>query len=409
MNIFLDANVIYKDPLFKNVKNKILLMLAKHDDVKIYMSKAVYSEVLRAHKVYLEEGLKTIQIAQGKLVPYLNKPRDTFDINISIDKLVDDFESYLEELQSEEQLVIIDYNSKVLERVVELDMFEKSPFIKKKVSTNKETIVKKEIRDAIIWFSYEEYILENNLGNCYFISNNTKEFADSSIYDKSKVTQPYPLHPNLQEKVEIIAYKSVHDFLTHKNDTVQELFKDEKLHAIILTTDLFKTIESELSTGYLEDLVKQNFAEDIFETARSYLTKLEPSDIHEDYHMIGYVDTNFDLGEIENIRLLNMESYGDSIAVMAEASIELDVEIYMYNPVYDTKDEKYSYFGQDVIKLKQLIEFIIPITPDKGLDIENFSLSTYLNGEEEYLETDIQIVELKNIHHVDLYPDEYED
>lgn len=351
MNIFLDANVIYKDPLFKNVKNKILLMLAKHEDVKIYMSKAVHSELLRAHKVYLEENVKNIQLAQVKLGPYLNKSRDTLDTNISIDNLVGDLESYLEELQSEEQLVIVDYCGKVLERVVEMDMFEKSPFIKKKVLSNKEAVVKKEIRDAIIWFSYEEFILDNDLESCFFISNNTKEFADASIYDKSEVAQPYTLHPSLKEKVDVIAYKSVHDFLTHKNDMVQELFKDEKLHAIILTTDLFKTIENELLDGYLADLVRQNFNDEIFENARSYLTRLEPSDIHKDYYMTGYVDSNFDVGEIENIGLVNIESYGDSIAITAEASIELDVEIYIYNPVYDTKDEKYSYFTKMELKL----------------------------------------------------------
>ncbi|MBO1513532.1 hypothetical protein [Metabacillus bambusae] len=91
MNIFLDTNAIYYDPFFKKGKNRILLNLAKHDDVKIYICKAVYSELFRAHKVFIEQQLKAANESMVKLSPFLDKTAQKFVIDIKLDDFLDDF------------------------------------------------------------------------------------------------------------------------------------------------------------------------------------------------------------------------------------------------------------------------------------------------------------------------------
>lgn len=182
MNIFLDTNSIYYDPFFKKGKNRILLNLTKHDDVKIYICKAVYTELFRAHKVFIEQQLKAANESMIKLSPFLDKTAQKFIIDIKLDDILNDFHEQFNRFHDENQIEIIEYDRDVLGDVIEADMYEKSPFIRQGSVTNnkgqKVKTVHKAVRDAIIWYSYQRFAEKNRLEDCYFISNNTKEFGD---------------------------------------------------------------------------------------------------------------------------------------------------------------------------------------------------------------------------------------
>lgn len=55
MNIFVDTNILYKDPFLLRGKNIILKELAKADEVKIFLNKAVVDEIKRGDKVFFEK------------------------------------------------------------------------------------------------------------------------------------------------------------------------------------------------------------------------------------------------------------------------------------------------------------------------------------------------------------------
>jgi predicted nucleic acid-binding protein len=407
MNIFLDTNVFYNDPFLLKGKKRILLMLAKYKEVKLYVSRVVYSELLRLHNEFLEKQVKDAKEAFSKLSPFLNNKRDRFDFDFNLDDLMKDFNVIFDIFQIEEQLEIIEYDSDVLKEIVEIDMYKKSPFIRRMENTNKKgdkiSYYKKEIRDAIIWYSYRQYIEKNQLSNCYFISNNTKEFASPGNNDNSK-NQPYALHPGIGESHNLIAYRTVEEFLFNQDDRVKELFVNLDLHSKILSEELFEKVVEELGSGYAEELINQYFEDEILSETYSFLSKRQPNEIHEDYFMHGYVDPLM-FGNIVGIRLNEVEIYGDSITVSVDADVEMEVDIYLYNPVYDDKDEKFQNYATDLIKITENATFLLPVDIEKELDIDGFSLRKYVEGNEpDHL--NVEIIEFENVDHTDIVRDE---
>lgn len=407
MNIFLDTNVFYKDPFLTKGKKRILLMLAKHKDVKLYVSKVVYAELLRAHIEFLEKELKNAKEAFVKLSPFLNEKREKFIIEINLDDLISDFNDTFDALQGEDQLEIIDYDVNVLEKIVEIDMYGKTPFIKREELTNKKgekvAFNKKEIRDAIIWYSYQQYIEKNKLEECYFVSNNTKEFGATGSKNSPK-DEPYPLHPEINENCKMTAYRTVHDFLTHKDEQVKDAFMDKDLHSNILSSELFEKVVEELRIGFAEELINQFFIDEILSETSSYLSSKQPNEVHADYFMQGYVDPLL-FGNITDMRLNEVDIFGDSITVSVDIDVEMEVDIYLYNPVYDNKDEKFQNYATDMVKVTESVVFLLPMDTEKELDVDNFTLRKYIEGNEpDYL--NIEMIECENIDHTDLFRDE---
>lgn len=408
MNIFLDSNALYKDPFLRKGYNKTLNRLARHEDVKLYISQVVYKEVLRGHRDFLEKELKAANSAFKKIAPYLNDEKQKFIIDVELEELLREFENKYKNLQEEEKLEIIEYDADVFEHVVEMDMYEKNPFIKKQEFENKGGDIvrfsKKEVRDAIIWYSYQEFIDKNDLDGCYFISNNTKEFGDNGA-NKTPEDKPYALHPELSEKTNLIPFKTVKGLLAHNDEAVKEFFDD--IH-IQISEKLSEVVEEELEEGFAAELVTKFLPEQISSFTHDFLRNKEPESIHKDYFMGGYVDPAMD-GEITDIRLNEVEVYGDEITVAVDVDVEMEVEIYLYNPVWDDRDEKFEYYGTDTVKVEESIVFVIPLGEVADINEENFSLRHHIEGIElELSNVNIEVTEWTNIDHTDMFPDEYE-
>ncbi|MDQ0186294.1 PIN domain-containing protein [Cytobacillus kochii] len=407
MNIFLDSNAFYKDPFLIKGKNRILLSLAKHDDVKIYINDTVYEEIFRAHKNLLEKEINIISESFAKINTFLEIAMQKFEIDVDLDVVLQDFFSRFVELQDAEQMEIIPYDGDVLKYIVEIDMYGKAPFIKKtEMKNNKDqkiTITKKEIRDAIIWYSYHVYIKKNKLDDCYFISNNTREFGDDEA-KKNPGEQPYNFHPKISNN-NLIAYKTVHDFLVHNDEKVKDLFYE--LHSIKLSEKLFDKLYEELNEGLAEELVTKLFTEEIISEAQQHLSDFQTNDIHDDYFMGGYVSPSI-YGQVNNIQLIEVDIYGGNITVAVNLEVEMDVEVYLYNPAHDDKNDKFYHAATDTMEVQESVIFLIPINVDNELDEDTFSLKEYIKGTE-IGNLNVEIIATKNIGHTDMFREyEYE-
>ncbi|PFR08634.1 hypothetical protein COK30_22905 [Bacillus cereus] len=402
MNIFIDSNIIYRDPFLTKGFNNVLNRLAKHEDVTLFISKAVYMEVLRGHKVFLEEQLKAANKIHNKISRYLIEDKQNFTIDIKLEDLLQDFENQYLQLQEEARLKIIDFDKDVLEFVVDIDMYEKSPFIKKNEVQNKSGEMipykKKEIRDAIIWYSYQVYIKNNNLDNCYFLSNNTNEFGDENAKDIPN-NEPYNLHPELNTDLSIIPYKTTQGFLTHNDEKVKELFKD--IHELILSEELSEKIEEELNNGFAEELIDKYFKEQILSETQNFISNKQPDDIHDDYFMAGYIDPNVS-SDILNVQVAEIELYGGELTVALDIEVDADVDVYLFNQGYDDRNEKFQYYATDTIKVEESIIFIIPINTEKELIEETFSLKEYI-GDVEPNNLNIEFLQWTNTNHRDMF------
>ncbi|MFQ6584903.1 PIN domain-containing protein [Priestia megaterium] len=408
MNIFLDTNVFYNDPFLQKGKNPILLRLARHEDVKLFINETVYSEILRQHKAFLDQKINSANDALAKIMPFLNVRRDQFDLKVKLSDLLSDFSGQFEEFKEEERLHIIPYDADVLKHIVDNDMFDKPPFVKIKQLTNKDdkkiTYKKKEVRDSIIWHSYQVYIEKMCIEDCFFISNNTKEFGvDGS--SKGPKEQPYPLHPELSKNDKITAFRTVHDFLAYNNDKIKDLFQDTELHTQILSQELYDQVYDELEDGLAEELIKKHFKDQIFYETFSYLSEKQTDDIHEDYFMGGYISPSTD-GEITNFSLEEVDIYGEDIVVAVYADVEVDVDIYLYNPVHDGRHDKFEYHSTDTVKVTEGLVFLLPIDTSKVEELTNetFSLRKYIEGIEP-TNLDIDVNHYQNIYHQDMFPE----
>ncbi|MGG3580923.1 PIN domain-containing protein [Priestia megaterium] len=406
MNIFLDTNVLYKDPFLTKGKNPILLSLANHGDVKLFINKTVYDELLRAHRRFLDQEIKNISEALDKINPFLEKIDHKIDIDLKAEGLKSDLISHFSKLQNENLIEIIKYDSEILERIVEIDMYEKAPFIKKRQIVNrreeKVEFIKKEIRDAIIWYSYELFIEKNNLKECFFISNNTKEFGDEGA-GKIGINEPYPLHPEIREASNLVAYKNVSSFLNHNKEKVNNIFSD--LQAKILFEELSYKIEEELSGEFAKELIDKYFSGDIMNQNKYFIADFEPEDVHKEYSGPGHV-TPAD-GGIVNVELKEVELYGNEFTVTMNIIVEMHVEIHLFNSASKAKEihNKYEYQGTDILEVEESITFILPVEIKKDMKKEDFCLRSYI----EKIETshvDIEYIDWKNISHSNRESDE---
>ena len=409
MNIFLDTNVIWKDPFFSKGRNAILLRLSKHEDVTLYINETVYQETLRGHKKFLDNEINSIYDSVNKLSTYLNEKHGKVEITIKTENLISDFHDYFDELFEENQIECIRYDSDVLSHLVEVDAYSQAPFVKQEEvidkNGNKKPIIKKEIRDAIIWYSYKTFIEKSDIKDCYFITNNTKDFGAPGA-NKTPKDEPYPLHPKIKDGVDIIAYRTVHDFLTDNDEKVKELFKNEYLHSRILSEDFYQPIRDELEKGLAKELVERYFDKQIHKKTENYLSRMQPEDIHLDYFMDGYIEPTM-LGEISAVHFQELDIYGDTIAVAVDVDVDMEVDIYLYNPVHDGREDKYNFQTSDTVKVEESIVFLISMDIEKELDIENFSFQDYIKGlEPDHL--NIEFLKHVTLNHSPMFEEEYE-
>ncbi|OEH86045.1 hypothetical protein BHU72_14535 [Desulfuribacillus stibiiarsenatis] len=403
MYIFLDTNTIYKDPFFTKGKNKLLMKLAKLDDVYIVINPTVYEELLRAHLEFLKKQLADIQSAYIKLRPYLEGNDHIFQMNTNLDDLIKEFHDKFYQYQKNDQLIIVDYEADILKHIVEIDMYEKAPFIKQCHVKTKDNDAfnypKKEIRDAIIWYSYRLFIEKNSIDDCHFISNDIKAYCD--VITKATPDGQYQIHHDIKGNVDIKAYKSIEDFLTINDNKVKEL------HSHILSQDLYNKFLSDMKNGMAEEIILKYFSDQILSEVDDYISNLSPENIRSNYFIDGYIQTYFD-GDIVNVSLEDIEILGDDIMVTASVIVEKNVEIYAYNPVYDTRDEKFTSVGEDEIEITLLVKFLLDIDTTKDIDEANFSILEYIEGNDPW-SVDIEVNKLKNLNYViPQYEEDYE-
>jgi hypothetical protein len=206
------------------------------------------------------------------------------------------------------------------------------------------------------------------------------------------------LHPKISNN-NLIAYKTVHDFLVHHDEKVKELFYE--LHSIKLSEELFDKLYEELNEGLAKELVTKLFTEEIISETQQYLSEFQPDDIHDDYFMGGYVSP-FMYGQVNNIQLNEVDIYGGNITVAVDLEVEMDVEVYLYNPTHDDRSDKFQSAATDTLEVQESVIFLIPINVDKELDEDTISLKEYIKGTE-IGNLNVAIIATNNIDHTDMF------
>ena len=76
------------------------------------------------------------------------------------------FDAFYYDLEDNENFIILDYKNDYLQDIVNRAIYRIKPF----------TEEKSELKDAIIWKTYSEFVESNNTLDCILLTNNTSDF-----------------------------------------------------------------------------------------------------------------------------------------------------------------------------------------------------------------------------------------
>ncbi len=227
VNIFIDSTVLYKDPFWTQNFGKILLELGtKSEGISIYISSVVLDETLNNFK----KRLKSLSDRVNKDIREFNSiVSDSHNLSLGLrdqKSYLKSLEEFYDESFSKGAFVRIPLNNKILPELVNRAIKRREPFF-----TENKNKKKQEFRDAVIWLCYTEFIKENQLANCFFISGNKGDFWDNENSE---------LHPDLAKDCEgIKIYDSLRDLILREEKVLkikgrqefQEWFKKQNLDA----------------------------------------------------------------------------------------------------------------------------------------------------------------------------------
>ncbi|WP_427071056.1 PIN domain-containing protein [Lysinibacillus fusiformis] len=319
-NIFLDTTLTYKDPFFKSNFNRILLKLAEYHEFPIYMSKVVYDETRNKFEENVKLKIQMLDSALDELDIYHPTELNATTIKSTKEDFYTKFDEFYHDLITRGILEIIDLDNSLLPILVERSIKRIKPFGNKK----------QEFRDAITWLSYATLAEKANLSNCYFITDNVNDFCQG----KGNI------HPDLLKDSEKFQhYVSVKEMLE----------KESVLEPLIRTIELVKWVESEnIDEDYVQDILDIQF-DNIFNEINHFVFNSEISNFIDNSYEEGYSELwTMDIIEVDET---SVEVIGDEILINGVAKINANLEFYIYNPLRDSRHDKYSHVGDGEVGL----------------------------------------------------------
>jgi predicted nucleic acid-binding protein len=311
MNIFLDSNILYQDYFFENKSNKKILEYCDEGLLNLFMSEIVRLELRRQFQKEIEEKNREIKkiIKDSKRLKIQNEISE-----ISIAEQFTKFDKFYNRLKMYDNFSLLPYKNDFLPDIVDRAINRKKPF----------TEEKSELKDAIIWKTYSEYVESNNSTDCILLTNNTSDFCIKK--DKSKI------HPDLTTD-------------TDKFSVINKSFEFIKKYASVLESPEHKfqayINQINISQDFVLGIIKNNFEKIIEDRMHLKIDNLHPSDlVSADYffdgQLISYGCEILDCDEIEH------EIIAETALISGIVYASCEVEILEYNSVRDSGEDRFS-------------------------------------------------------------------
>jgi len=326
MNVFIDSNILFEDYFFENKSQKNILDYAKDGLIKLYMSEIVRLELRWQFQKEIELKNRELQ----KVIKDANRLKIDTEIKLlDIQFQLDKFDDFYKRLVYLDNFEIINYKNDYLPDIVDRAIYRKKPFTEEKT----------ELKDALIWKTYADYVERNQLEDCILLTNNTSDFCTKK--DKSKI------HPDLlRDTNKFSVINSAFDFLKQKSTILES--PEHKFQAYM--TDLV------FDNEFVLELVNDNFKKEIENKIHEKIENLSPHDIKEtDYWYDGYV-TGFDI-EILECSDVEYEIKGDSALVSGKMSVSCETESYQYNAARDKGEDQFSFLSEQYLTFEVYFNF----------------------------------------------------
>jgi len=334
MNVFIDTCILYNDPFWKGNFSSQLLDLSQQGRVKIFISEVVLKELRHSVEKCLDKEIYDLKGSNSNLRRLL-RGFESYNLPDK-EECLSDFDNFYEEIRKNNKVEILKCKEEFLSRVLEMAINRKKPFTEKKT----------ELKDALIWLTYSDYVNQYNLSDCFFLTENVTDFCNPEKF-KDKV---FELHPELLKECDKLkVFISIKDFYTTNSALIEKTG--------LSLQDWIKS--DEFDDKYIFDLLFEHKDSEIFNEVTSCIEKLDPCKIFENGHLVtmgGYLG----IGEIEwheckNTDYLILDE--DCILISGDLVISVGIEAYGYNSVVDTDEEKFPFVGDTTIEVDITFSF----------------------------------------------------
>lgn len=329
----LDANILNKDPFFRDGDLKKLLILSQLGYVKILLPDVVVQELKNHVLADNENELKKIK----ESIKRLNKTcLNTFPAYSISDNLSEKFDLRIKKLTDTGNVIVIPSTPVTIKEIMDRYGIHKKPFDDNKAS----------FRDAAIWLETIKYVKTEGLNDCYFISNNYKDFADKDGKD---------FHPDLKEESEGMIYlKLVHDFLSlDRLEEIKEEMQEEVEYQTSVISflqnyqpefiapqdgNLYQNAMKIINTSCLEKYKNDEFLDNCNDELIRFISEYSPSEIGK-YYDEGYVELSY-LNGITGIDCDDFfyDKEKNQISIFGNLTVNADIEIFAHNWCYERDD-----------------------------------------------------------------------
>lgn len=314
MEVFIDTNILFKDPLLKSNYNRQLMKLAKKDRIRIHICTLVLEEL----KYHTDKNYQSLLERIKNNYNDLNKlfPSGSYDPILPTEELPD-FLNYYRGLSQDAAISVISYSPNILSELVRRSIHRIKPFSEKK----------QEFRDAIIWLTYLNHCRESSLENCVLITENISDFGSPGSRN---------LHPDLEKE-----WPDLSLYLSSKS-----LFETNlELKKISSNVELEEWIESQqIDDEYLTEIVAYDSdIKKIIERSLGFYIQSLSFSVVDPNHRDGFLE--YDSLEIESIKLDDIEIFEDEAIISGTiySSVTVLIQYFDFFADYDFTDHRFSH------------------------------------------------------------------
>lgn len=329
MHIFIDTTALYSDPFWKQNYHKQLIEAAIDHRVTILISDVVLRELRINLEKQLDKEYSSI-ISSNATIRKLTRIHDELVLPEK-DKFLKDFDRFYNYLFDQRNIIKLAADKDNFEEILERAINKKKPFSESR----------SEFKDAVIWVTYFKFAKANSIINCHLITNNIKDFYDTS--DK--------LHKDLLDDYDkFTLHKSINEFYKLKVEEIDKPIREFQ-----------KWIKDQnLDEDYIYELLYNNETDKVFEEVTRRYNHIDPSHIVEEKGsgglLGGYVEV--DAVEWQACKKLVVDIVKDYAIISGELIISVTLELFGYNSVRDPGDEKFPYFTSIDMELTVDFNFV---------------------------------------------------
>ena len=327
MNIFLDSNIQFEDYFFENKSSASILEYAKEGLINLYISEIVRLELRRQFQKEIESKNRDL----NKILKDSKRLKINSEIKlICLNKQLEKFDGFYSELEDNyENIAILEVKNIFLPDIVDRAIYRKKPF----------TENKSELKDAIIWKTYSNYVEEYNKADCILLTNNVSDFCSKK--DKSKI------HPELEKDTN--KFKVINTSFSFIKEYSSKIESPEHQFSMYIS-------KLEIDENFTLKLIKGNFISEVEDKIDEKLEDTNPFDIKD----IGYWNDGYITGfgkELLTCEDIEYDISGNTALISGKLKVSCETESYEYNSSKERGEDSFIFFNEDSLVFELYFNF----------------------------------------------------